>query len=271
MEKGGIQTDTHRIPPKKWEARRHDIIGGTMTTINTIEDLFKLLDENPQWTEALRARLLTRELIELPEKFAQFAVATTQRFDRLEAEMDRRFAEVDQQFDRVEAYVDRRFTQVDQRFDRVEANINSIRDDLGILKGAHAGNSARAAADAIALDMGFELLRVLTQGDLVVMLRSQDISDIPPNERASFREADLVMEVKDGDNKTCYIVLEASFTVNGRDTRRAVRNAGFLTRFTGRPAYPAVAGMYRDDRVAEIIEAGEVYWHQFYRSDMEAE
>ncbi len=253
MEKGEIQTDTHRIPPKKWEARRHDIIGGTMTIINTIEDLFKLLDENPQWTEALRARLLTRELIELPGKFAEFVTATTQRFAEMEANMDRRFDEVD------------------QRFDRLEANINSIRDDLGILKGAHAGNSARAAADAIALDMGFELLRVLTQGDLVVMLRSQDISDIPPNERASFREADLVMEVKDGDNKTCYIALEASFTVNGRDTRRAVRNAGFLTRFTGRPAYPAVAGMYRDYRVAEIIEAGEVYWHQFYRSDMEAE
>ena len=38
-----------------------------MTTINTIEDLFKLLDENPQWTEALRARLLTRELVQWPE------------------------------------------------------------------------------------------------------------------------------------------------------------------------------------------------------------
>ena len=44
-----------------------------MTTINNIEDLIKLLDENPQWLEALRVRLLNRELIELPEKFAQFA------------------------------------------------------------------------------------------------------------------------------------------------------------------------------------------------------
>ena len=32
-----------------------------MTTINTIEDLLRLLDENPEWVEALRARLLTRE------------------------------------------------------------------------------------------------------------------------------------------------------------------------------------------------------------------
>jgi hypothetical protein len=217
-----------------------------MTTINTIEDLIRLLDENPQWTEALRARLLTRDLIELPEKFAQFVDATTQKFAEMEANMDR-------------------------RFDRVEANINSIRDDLGILKGAHAGNLARAAAGDIAEDMGFDLVQVLTRRDLSAMTRSQDTSDIPPNERESFREADLVMEVKDGDEKTCYIALEASYTVNGRDTRRAVRNAGFLTRFTGRPAYAAVAGMYRDNRVAEIIEAGDVYWHQFYRKDMESE
>jgi hypothetical protein len=217
-----------------------------MTTINTIEDLIRLLDENPQWVEALRTRLLTRELIELPEKFAQFVDATTQKFAEMEANMDR-------------------------RFDRVEANINSIRDDLGILKGAHAGNLARAAAGDIAEDMGFDLVQVLTRRDLSAMTRSQDTSDIPPNERESFREADLVMEVKDGDEKTCYIALEASYTVNGRDTRRAVRNAGFLTRFTGRPAYAAVAGMYRDNRVAEIIEAGDVYWHQFYRKDMESE
>ena len=217
-----------------------------MTTINTIEDLIRLLDENPQWTEALRARLLTRDLIELPEKFAQFVDATTQKFAEMEANMDR-------------------------RFDRVEANINSIRDDLGILKGAHAGNLARAAAGDIAEDMGFDLVQVLTRRDLSAMTRSRDTSDIPPNERESFREADLVMEVKDGDEKTCYIALEASYTVNGRDTRRAVRNARFLTRFTGRPAYAAVAGMYRDNRVAEIIEAGDVYWHQFYRKDMESE
>ena len=87
------------------------LISSIMTTINTIEDLIRLLDENPQWTEALRARLLTRDLIELPEKFAQFVDATTQKFAEMEANMDR-------------------------RFDRVEANINSIRDDLGILKGA---------------------------------------------------------------------------------------------------------------------------------------
>lgn len=49
------------------------------TTIHTIEDLIRLLDDNPEWADALRARLLTRELIELAEKFFQF-VADINKF-----------------------------------------------------------------------------------------------------------------------------------------------------------------------------------------------
>ena len=48
------------------------------TTIHTIEDLIRILDDHPEWTDALRARLLTRELIELPEKFTQFLAEVNQ-------------------------------------------------------------------------------------------------------------------------------------------------------------------------------------------------
>ena len=39
-----------------------------MTTINTIEDLIRVLDENPEWMEVVRSRLLTPELLELPKQ-----------------------------------------------------------------------------------------------------------------------------------------------------------------------------------------------------------
>lgn len=39
-------------------------------TIDTVEDLIRVLDANPVWLEALRARLLTRELLELPQQLA---------------------------------------------------------------------------------------------------------------------------------------------------------------------------------------------------------
>ena len=84
-----------------------------MATINTIEDLIQLLDDNPHWVEALRVRLLTRELIELPEKFAQFVEATNQRFDRVEERLDKG----------------------DVRMDRIERHLDRLTDDVGMLKG----------------------------------------------------------------------------------------------------------------------------------------
>ena len=58
------------------------------TNINDIEDLMRILDENPEWVEALRARLLTRELVELPQKFAELS----QKF----AELSQKFVELSQ-------------------------------------------------------------------------------------------------------------------------------------------------------------------------------
>ena len=46
-----------------------------MTTINTIEDLARILRDQPTWAEALRALLLTQELLDLPGRFDRFVEA----------------------------------------------------------------------------------------------------------------------------------------------------------------------------------------------------
>ena len=51
----------------------------TTTAINDISDLARVLKEHPEWAETLRSLLLSRELVELPEKVAQL----TERVDRL--------------------------------------------------------------------------------------------------------------------------------------------------------------------------------------------
>ncbi len=43
-----------------------------MTTPNTIEDLARILQEQPTWAQALRALILSQELMDLPETFASF-------------------------------------------------------------------------------------------------------------------------------------------------------------------------------------------------------
>ena len=241
-----------------------------MATINTIEDLIQLLDDHPQWVEALRVRLLTRELIELPEKFASFVEVTNQRFDRIDGRLDRiegRLDRVDGRLDGIEERLDRG----DERMGRMEGRLDRLTDDVGILKGAHAREVALREADVIVEDMGLTLVRVLSRDDLRALIPSQSVADIPASHLRSFRLADLVMEVANADGETSFVAVEISFTVNGRDIERAVRNAGFLSRFTGRPARAAVAGARLDERIRDRLESEGVFWYELSPESLDVE
>ncbi len=116
----------------------------------------------------------------------------------------------------------------------LENSVASIQNDVGVLKGAHARSSALRETPFIASEMGFRWVKNLTEFDLWELINATDTSDIPANELRSFRRADLIIEATDQNGAPCYIAVEVSFTANGRDTSRALRNAEFLTRFTGK-------------------------------------
>ena len=258
-----------------------------MTTIHTIEDLIQVLDDHPEWMEALRSRLLPRELAELPQTFArftedvrrfteeihQFVEVTKQRLDLLEAHA----TETNQRLDRLETHatdlrLETHATETNQRLDRLETGFDRMRDDLGRLKGSHARQAAIEQASFIARRMGLRRTKTLDSDDRLALTDAGgDLSDIPTNELYSFHNADLLMEAVDADGQGCYIAVEISFTANGRDTRRAVRNVEFLRRFTGQAAYAAVAGLQMDDRIASDLAAGDVFWYQLDPAVLEAE
>ncbi len=240
------------------------------TTIHTIEDLIRILDEHPEWADALRARLLTQELIELPEKFTQFVaemksfVAETKRF--VEA-TNRRLDSLDNRVSSIEKDVG----VLKEDVGILKNRVNSIQDDVGVLKGSHARDAAIREAYLIAEDMGLQWTKTLSVEEFSSLVSRADKSGIPTNELRSFRRADLIVEATAQDGTRCYIVVEISFTVNGRDTRRVLRNAGFLTRFTGRRAHPAVAGLRRDKRIEDLVASGDVFWYQLDPQVLEAE
>lgn len=254
------------------------------TTIHTIEDLIRILDEHPEWADALRARLLTQELIELPEKFTQFVaemksfVAETKRF--VEA-TNRRLDSLDNRVSSIEKDVGVLKEDVGVLKEDVgilkedvgilKNRVNSIQDDVGVLKGSHARDAAIREAYLIAEDMGLQWTKTLSVEEFSSLVSRADKSGIPTNELRSFRRADLIVEATAQDGTRCYIVVEISFTVNGRDTRRVLRNAGFLTRFTGRRAHPAVAGLRRDKRIEDLVASGDVFWYQLDPQVLEAE
>ena len=310
-----------------------------MIRIDTIEDLVRVLDDHPDWLEAVRTRLLSRELLELPSKFASFVaetqafreemvafvaemktfvaetqafreemvafvvemkafreemktfVAETQAFRRemvaFVAEMKEFVAEM-KEFkaemmtfkdemttfkDDTTAFKDDTTTFKTEMHDFVAATnrqFQSIRDDLGVLKGAHARNAAERNLGLIARSMGLRQRRVLDGGELFD-LASAAGADMSDDAIRSYVQADLVFEAENGQGATEYVAVEVSYTANGRDTARAMRNAGFLNRFTGTACRPAVASLRIDERIAELVESGRIAWYRMPRRVLESD
>ena len=147
--------------------------------------------------------------------------------------------------------------------------LQRLTDDLDDLKGYVPGRIAREMSDDIAESLGFEIIEQLNGKDLRQMLRQQKPADIAPGVRRSFYLADLVARVEEPDGSQLFIAVEASYTADERDTQRAVRNAEFLTRFTGVNAVPVIASLSNDHAVQQLVDQGVVRWFQFEARDLQ--
>ena len=225
-----------------------------MVIIHTSDDLLRVLRENPEWRAEVRREILTEELLSLPARFDRFVAKTEQFIEKTEQFIDeqRQFNEGQRQFN---ATVEGFMARTDQRFARMEGDISEMKDN-------HAISKTVRDAEGIAHDMGYKFIRTLNISDLLAMVASNDTVDLETGELRSFRLADLVIEAADGDETIRYIAMEVSYTADRRDTGRAIRNAGFLTRFTGRPAHPAVASIRNDRGIQDLIDSGQVYWYE---------
>jgi hypothetical protein len=261
-----------------------------MTTINSQEDFLRALTDNPQWKEAVRAQILGEELLQLPVRFNAFMermtlfiaemtafvsdqkqfnagmtlfVADQEQFNAEQRQFNagmKLFVDNQEQFN---ARTDAHFARIDRRFD-------TISNDIAQVKGGHARAVVVDNAAVIALDMGFQYTRTLSRLELALMAQRARGGDIPSNELESFRNADLIIEAKDGA-EIHYIAVEASFTTDYRDTFRAQRNARFLTRFTGYPAHAAIASVRNDHAVEAQIASGAIHWHRIAQRDLDPE
>ena len=122
-------------------------------------------------------------------------------------------------------------------------------------------------AATIAMVMGFTLVRVLSNSDLVQMCRHPDAEVLPQNDLISFTRADLMVEVSDEAGNHQFIAVEISYAADQRDTDRARRNADYITRFTGQPASAAIASACNDQNIQSLIDAGTVWWYPLEDED----
>ena len=223
----------------------------TLNEIRTVESLMQTLDDNPSLLEALRTRVLTRELLELPANHAKL----TARVDRLTERVDQLTEQVDQLTEQVKLNTQQLAELIQQG--------KRLQDDVGTIKGFMSDIMVVRLAPSISLKMGLSLQRNLEGPERAALIAGQDLTGISTGDLESFLLADLIMETGNGAGETVYVAVEASYTVDGRDTDRAIRNADYLTRFTGKPARAAVTGRYKDWNIDGLVDSGAVLWYQF--------
>ena len=215
------------------------------------------LRDDPDFRDEVRNLLLGEELLQLPERFAQFA-AYVQDFIEEQKAFNARVVE---------------FITDQKQFNEDQKAINRrVERDLGILKGNAARRLLQLHHDTILEIFQLDFVRTLGRDDLSLMVRNSGIAtEIELGQRRSFYAADLVLEGTDADGVTHYVAAEGSFTADHRDTDRARRNAEFLTRFTGCDAHPMVASVSNDREVQELVDAGAIGWFQLDPRELEAD
>ena len=252
------------------------------TPISSMEEFIRALDEHPEWLDAVRSRVLGERTAELLDNAGNTLERINGRLTRVE-EVQVELA------GGLEALA----TRVDALTDKVDALATTVRDlvgavqtlserlgvyerrterDLGIIKGHMMKAVAREEAADIADILNLRYVATLSVAELRDMTDSYgDTSNIAPGDLVSFRRADLIAEAVDSNGAACYIAAEASFVVSKRDTDRAVRNAEYLTRFTGKPAYPAVAGVFLHESIQQLVLSGAIPCHTITEEELTGE
>jgi hypothetical protein len=264
-------------------------------TVADFHDLVRLLEEHPDWRTELRRVLLSQDLLDLPRIVQELAIAqrhTEEAITRLTERMEQGFAEgvaerhemrqdltqltarVEQGFDEAVADRQRIRERVEQGFDEAVADRQRIRErveqgfaeaalerremrqDIGQLKGMGHEQFYRERAAAI-------FGRLLSQGRDATNQVADQLQEARRTGLISDREyqevlaADLLWggQIREG-RQAIVSVLEASWTVETADVRRAASRAAMLRR-AGFKALPVAAGQeWPPDVQAEARRAG---------------
>ena len=211
--------------------------------VDTIDDIIRILREQPEAKEAVRRLILTDELLRLPQQIAEIA-AIVQRTSEIQ--------------DRHTRFLEQHTRLLEQH----SRDIDELKKDSSWLKGLAAFTPAERRYQIIALDMGLEPVRLLDPGEIVRMTMTEAAQEFDQSDLNSFRDCDLIIAAHNPSDGDCYITVQVSFTVDHSDISRAIKHAEMVTRFTGKPAFPAVSGVERADVTERRLSTDAVHMHR---------
>ena len=228
-----------------------------MTTVNDIADILRIIREQPEWADALRGALLSRELLEMPQRLAEFTEVANRRFAALEsdvAELKSDVAELKSDVAELKtdvAELKRDVSEIRGDIVGIKGELNRHSGELGNLRGAEyerkIGNNINSI---VAQHLGIRRVNVLKGFNAPGVMPYFDLLDdaedrgvIDQQQRFDAGSIDFAVQgIKRPEQSTIYLALEVSITVADNDIERAEDRAHILSLATGSPTLPVVIG-----------------------------
>ena len=224
-------------------------------TIDDLNDLLALLRQHPEWRDAVRREVLSRELVELPEivgRLAEGQAQLTTTVDQLAARMDQLTARVDQLAAKVDELV-REVGRLATEMRELGAIVRRLDGRVGNLEGWRyqerfnaRGHVTEIVRRPVAIDMA----------DLDPVLDARDDERLSPEEWKQLLGLDFLFRGRLGkgaDAPESLVALEVSQVVDSRDVQRAHDRAAILARF-GFKTIAAVGGSRLTKDAASLAE-----------------
>ena len=222
------------------------------------QELLDFLDSNPEYLHDLRVRLLSPELIALPEQFAQLVNIAAELSTEFRA-----FAEAtNRRLTALEGDVQTLKTDVQE----LKTDVQGLKNDVATLKGSDTERRAREnilniAKDELNLTRGRILLargRETAAQFLAAIDAAEKSGRITENEADNVLVADIIIRARRAsDRQYVHGVFEVSRTVRLSDIQRARDRAATVAAVTGEETIAAVIGeIIRPQQQAQADDMG---------------
>ena len=259
-----------------------------MATIDTTDDMLRLVREDSDFRATMRRELLTAELLEVPQRLTaleqstaaliEYTNATNRRLDNIEADITVIKDDINVMKDDI-SVTKNDINVMKDDISVTKNDVSVIKDDINGLgeafrqevqaqssyRGAHAQTAANR--DRVRISNLFAKFHAIRRTDAMPVRRNrlkawlqgenaEVVEALNLRERAweTFLEPDIVAAVHDlmaddDAEPAFYIVVEASYTGEAEDIDKAIDHAKIVHAVTGLDAYPIVAAVRLDDKM----------------------
>jgi hypothetical protein len=221
------------------------------------QEFLDFLDSNPEYLHDMRIRLLTPELIALPEQFAQLVTTVTDLAERFAA-----FVET----------TNKRLTAIEEDVATLKEDVGTLKEDVGTLKNDQAtmkndqatmkndiaslkGSDMERQAREIILNIAKDELG-LTKGHILLargkntapafaaaMTKAEEEGLVTEEQESDVMVADIIIRARRTlDKQYVHAVFEVSRTIRNDDIERAAKRAAAVAEATGEETIAAVIG-----------------------------